>query len=244
MLGGWVALISAMALCGCTPRQVAGPVVLAAASLQEALTQLAGSWSAMGHSRPVISFASSSVAARQAAGGAPADIVITADAQWMDWLQDRQLLRQGSRIDLVGNSLVLVRAAGSTATLDRPGRARLALGDPASVPAGRYARESLEYLGIWPTIANRVVPAENVRAALALVDRGEVELGIVYASDAVAAKSVEVVGKLPPGSHPPIRYPLAILASSRHADADDFAAYLASAEAARVFEAHGFGRPM
>jgi molybdate transport system substrate-binding protein len=225
----------------CAPQTEAGPVVLAAASLTEALEQVADAWAADGHARPVLSFAGTPALARQVEGGAPADIVVFADTQWMDVLARRGLIDPATRRDLLGNRLVLVKPAGGpSVTLETLGEGRLALADPGSVPAGRYARASLESLGLWSALAGRVVPAENVRAALALVERGEVELGIVYASDALVSDGVEQVASLPADSHPPIRYPVAVLAASEHRDSASFAAFLSSEEALAIFSQHGF----
>ena len=236
-----VTICAAFLLGGCAAEQDRGPVVLAAASLQEALEEAAEAWTREGHPPPVLSFAATPAIARQAASGAPADIVITADARWMDWLEGEGAVRAGSRTDLVGNTLVVVRTRGSTTTsLSQPGEARLALAEPDSVPAGRYARAALQSLGLWERWRERVVPAENVRAALALVERGEVELGVVYASDALASEGVEQIAILPDSSHPPIRYPMALLAGSGHRDAQGFAAFLRSGKASAIFVRHGF----
>lgn len=227
-------------------RDGAGPVVLAAASLQEALTEAASAWAAQGHPPPRLSFAASSALARQIEGGAPADLFLSADAEWMDRLDSAGLLRAGSRADLLANELVLIApapAAGApppAAGLAALAAGRVAMADPEAVPAGRYARAALGHLGLWDAVAPRVVPAENVRAALALVERGEVGLGIVYATDALASSRVVVVHRFAPGSHPPIRYPVAILAAARHPDAPGLRAFLASPPAARIFARHGF----
>ena len=218
-----------------------GPVVLAASSLTDALEEVADDWHAQGNARPQLSFAGTPALARQVAGGAPADVVLFADTEWMDELERDGLIDAASRSDLLGNRLVLVkRRGGPDLTLASIGQGRLALADPASVPAGRYARAALESLDLWQGVADRVVPAENVRAALALVERGEAELGIVYVSDAMASAMVEPVEYLPAASHPLIRYPLAVLSGSTHPDSAAFAAYLASDAAGAVFTAHGF----
>lgn len=219
-----------------------GPVVLAAASLQEALTEVAGAWAGQGHPAPVLSFAGTSALARQVEQGAPADLFVSADEEWMDTLERQGLLRPGTRVDLLSNRLVLIVPAGSAAAgLEDLGDGRLALADPDSVPAGRYARAALEYLGEWSRVSARIAPAENVRAAMALVERGEAPLGIVYATDARASGKVRVVETLPAESHPPIRYPAAILASSAHPEAAALRTFLASPEARRIFTRHGFG---
>lgn len=230
-----------LAACGGAPAEERGPVVLAASSLQEAMTDAAEAWEARGHPQPALSFAASSALARQVEQGAPADIFVSADEAWMDDLESKGLLRAGSRGDLLGNRLVQIAPKGAApVALADLGDGRLALADPEAVPAGRYAKAALETLGLWDGLEDNVVPAENVRAALALVERGEAPLGIVYATDALASDKVEVVERLPAGSHPPIRYPVAILAASTSPDAQDLRAFLASGEARAIFERRGF----
>ena len=200
-----------------------GPLVLAASSLQEALEEAGAAWAAEGHAAPVLSFAATSALARQVEQGAPADLFVSADEEWMDTLADGNLLRPGTRIDLLSNRVVLVAGkGGAIRTLAALGDGRLALADPNAVPAGKYARAALESLGEWQGVADNVVPAENVRAAL-------------------ASDKVEVVRELPESSHPPIRYPVAILAASESPDAAGFLAFLSSAKAKAIFEKHGFG---
>jgi molybdate transport system substrate-binding protein len=221
-----------------------GPVVLAAASLQEALGDAAAAWHAAGHPAPRLSFAGSGVLARQVEAGAPADLFVSADEEWMDYLQQRGLLRTGTRATIATGELVLVAPVASTGRgLAALGSGQVALADPASVPAGRYAKAALQSAGLWEGVAGRVIPAENVRAALALVERGEVPLAIVYATDARASPQVRVVHRFPPGSHPPIRYPVATLKDAAHPDAQGFAAFLRSAEGQRLLAARGFGPP-
>lgn len=234
-------LLSLPALLACSAEPAPGPVVLAAASVQEALEEVGEAWTAEGHTAPALSFAASSALARQVEQGAPADLFLSADQEWMDRLAAQNLLRVGTRIDLLGNRLVLVgRRGGAVRALAELGDARLALADPAMVPAGKYARAALEHGGQWQAVAGRIAPAENVRAALALVERGEAPLGIVYATDAQASNAVEVLASFPARSHPPIRYPAAILAGSTHADAAGFLAFLTSDKARAIFAAHGF----
>ena len=228
--------------CGGDDTSASGPVVLAASSLQGSLEEVARAWEAAGHPAPVLSFAASPALARQIAQGAPADVFVSADQRWMDDLAGRGLLRAGSRGDVLSNRLVLVARTGTgVRSLADLGDGRLALADPAAVPAGRYARAALESRGQWQAVGAQVVPAENVRAALALVERGEAVLGIVYATDALAARDVEVLETIPQASHPPIRYPAAVLAGSRHQDAGAFRAFLSAPEAQRIFARHGFG---
>jgi len=234
-------LLPLLARCGdAEPER--GPVVLAASSLQEALTEAAGAWAAHGRPAPVLSFAGTSALARQVEQGAPADLFVSADEEWMDALAGQDLLRADTRRDLLSNRLVVVRTKGDPiAGFAELGDRRLALADPGAVPAGKYAREALERMGTWAELEPRVVPAENVRAALALVERGEAPLGIVYATDALASDGVEVVQEIPADTYTPIRYPAAVLAASQHPDAAAFLAFLSSDEAKRIFEKHGFG---
>lgn len=235
-------VLSLSAACGEANESARGPVVLAASSMQESLADVAGAWAADGHPAPVLSFAATSALARQIERGAPADVFVSADRDWMDTLAEQGLLREGTRRDIVSNRLVLVRRKGAARRdLADLGAGKLALADPVAVPAGRYAKAALGTLGQWHTVEGKVVPAENVRAALALVERGEAALGIVYATDAAASDKVEVVRELPADSHPPIRYPAAVLASSEHPDAAAFLAFLQSSEAQGVFRKHGFG---
>lgn len=226
------------------------PVVLAAASLQESLSAAADAWSRSGHPRPVISFAASSALARQVEAGAPADLFVSADEEWMDYLAKAGLIAPGSRADFLTNRLVLVAPATSRLRLAigprmafaaALGSGRLALADPDSVPAGRYAREALTRLGAWPQVAGKLARAENVRAALALVARGETPLGVVYATDALAEPRVRVVGLFPAGSHRPITYPLARLARSTNPEGEAFRRFLLSPAAKAVFRRYGFG---
>ncbi len=236
-------LFPALLACGQSAEDpTAGPVVLAAASLQESLEEVGRAWAAEGHAAPVLSFAASSALARQVEQGAPADLFVSADEEWMDTLEAQNLLRAGTRGDVLTNRLVLVTRTGDTVrSLADLGDGKLALADPGAVPAGKYAKAALESLGQWPAVESKVVPAENVRAALALVERGEAALGIVYATDATASDGVEVLETFPEASHPPIRYPAAVLAGSRHPDAAAFLAFLRSDKARQIFARHGFG---
>ncbi len=245
-----VALLAALLLA--LPAAAAPPLVLAAASMQESLTAAADAWVRAGHARPVLSFAASSALARQIEAGAPADLFVSADEAWMDALAGGGLLRPGSRADLVGNRLVLVAPAADRRPLAirrgfplarALGTGRLAIADPDAVPAGRYGRAALTALGVWPSVAGRLAPGDSVRAALALVVRGEAPYGIVYATDARAAPGVRVVGVFPAASHPPIRYPIAILRASASPDAARFRAWLLSPAGRAVFARFGFILP-
>jgi len=241
-------------LCGQVPAAAAGraPVVLAAASLQEALTDAAAAWEAKGHPRPVIAFAASSALARQIEAGAPADLFISADEAWMDHVARRGLLRPKSRAAFLSNRLVLIAPRSSTArlTIGRGfplaralGTGRLAMADPDSVPAGKYGKAALASLGVWAQVESRLARAENVRAALVLVERGEAPFGIVYATDARASAKVRVVGTFAVGSHPPITYPLALLRRSTNPEAVRFRTFLLSREGRAIFARRGFARP-
>ncbi|WP_067734023.1 molybdate ABC transporter substrate-binding protein [Novosphingobium naphthalenivorans] len=226
------------------------PLVLAAASLQESMNAAADAWSAKGHPRPRISFAGSSALARQIEAGAPADIFISADEPWMDELEGKKLLKPGTRVSFLRNTLVLIAPRGSTMKMAvRPGMplakalgtGRLAVADPNGVPAGIYAKQALTKLGIWNSLQGKLAPAENVRAALALVSRGAAPLGIVYGTDAQADQAVKVVGLFPQTSHAPISYPIALLASSSNPEAEGFRRFLISSQGKAVFRRFGFG---
>ena len=224
-------------------------LVFAAASLKDALDAVVEDYAASGGSAVAASYASSSALARQIERGAPADIFLSANPAWMDYLEERDLIRDGSRADLLGNGLVLVAPAESEVELTIAPRfdllgaldgGRLAMGDPDHVPAGIYGKAALASLGAWEAVASRAARADNVRGALALVTRGEAPLGIVYRSDAVADPGVRVVGVFSSESHPPIIYPVAVLAASKHPAAADLLDFLKSAAAAQVFERFGF----
>lgn len=225
-------------------------LVFAAASTKDALEAVGGLWQAQGRTRVRFSFAASSALARQLEQGAPADVFVSADVDWMDYARRHRLVREDSVRPLLGNRLVLVEPAqgGASELALRPGvdlaaalaGGRLALADVRSVPAGRYARAALESLGAWKAVQSRLAMTENVRVALALVARGEAPLGIVYESDARAEPRVRVVDVFAPSSHPPIRYPMAITQTSRHPDAPAFCEHLRSAPAGQMFREHGF----
>jgi molybdate transport system substrate-binding protein len=227
-----------------------GPLVLAAASLQEALTAAADAWAAEGHARPLLSFAASSALARQIEAGAPADLFLSADEPWMDAIIAKGLVRRGTRASFLTNRLVLVAPVSSKGMLTirrgfplagALGAGRLAMADPASVPAGRYGKAALAAMGVWPTLSNRIAAAENVRAALAMVERRQAPYGIVYETDARATRAVRIVGIFPASSHPPITYPLALLTRSTHAEAEGFRRFLLSPKAKAIFRRYGFG---
>jgi molybdate transport system substrate-binding protein len=229
--------------------QTKDTVVFAAASLKNALDAIAADWRRETGKHATISYAASSTLAKQIENGAPADLFISADRDWMDYLEERKLIDPKSRVDLLGNVLVLIAPADSTAQVTVAagfplaallGDGRLAMADPAAVPAGRYGKAALTTLGVWDAVAGRVAAAETVRAALLLVARGEAPLGIVYQTDAAVEPGVKIVGTFPPDSHPPIIYPMALTATSTNPDAPSLAAYLRGPAARTVFQAQGF----
>lgn len=247
-LPGLAAMLALLALAACAQKPAEGPTVLAASSMQEALEAVADDWAAQGHPRPVLAFAATPAIARQVEAGAPADLVLTADREWMEWLAGRDLLA-GAPFPIASNGLVVVAPRDTTGPLSLaafardPAGGRIALAETTSVPAGRYARAALESLGLWQALAARVVPAENVRAALALVERGEVPVGVVYATDAQASDGVRVIERIDSAHHPRILYFAARVAGSRGTEAEDFASYLGSDAARRRVASYGFGSP-
>jgi molybdate transport system substrate-binding protein len=224
--------------------QAQAQTIFAAASLKNALDEAVS-----GYQTPVIiSYGASSALARQIENGAPADVFISADLAWMDYLEKKNLLAAGTRRNLLGNRLVLIAPAREPVKLQpAPGfpiasvlkNGRLALAEPSGVPAGKYAKAALEKLGVWDQVAGRIAAADNVRAALALVARGEAPLGVVYETDARAEPSTMVAGVFPAGSHPPIVYPVAALKGAKPG-AVPLLEFLASPPARAIFEKHGF----
>jgi molybdate transport system substrate-binding protein len=222
--------------------------VFGAASLTNVLQDVGDAFTKETSIAVKFSFAASSTLARQIENGAPADIFMSADSDWMDYLQTRQLIQPSTRKDIVGNRLVLIAPANSSVKLKiEPnfalaaalGQGRLATGDPGSVPVGRYAEAALTKLGVWNQIEQRIVRADNVRSALTFVDRGEAPLGIVYETDALIDKKVRVVDVFPADSHPPIVYPVALTRTAQSA-ASRFIAFLESPAAAQTFKSYGF----
>ena len=246
--GAIAGLVLAAALAA--PQAMAADItVFAAASLKNALDDINAAWKADAGKEATISYAASSALAKQIEEGAPADVFVSADVPWMDYLIERDRVRKDTVVNLLGNRLVLVAPAGSTATveigpdfdlLDALGDGRLAMAQVDSVPAGKYGKEALTKLGVWDAVEGHVAQAENVRAALALVASGEAPFGIVYATDANAEKAVKVVGTFPEDSHAPIVYPAAITAEAKSADAGAFLEFLRSDKAAGLFEKQGF----
>jgi molybdate transport system substrate-binding protein len=224
--------------------------VFAAASLKNALDDVAAAYKAETGKTVVISYAASSALAKQIEEAAPADIFFSADLAWMDYLEERDLIVKDTRHTLLGNEIVLVAPADSAATITVAkgmdlaaalgSDGRLAMANVDSVPAGKYGKAALEWLGVWEAVAPRVVQADNVRAALAFVATGEVPLGIVYQTDANSEPKVKVVGTFPADSHPPILYPAAMTASSTNPEARAFFDYLRSDAAKPAYEKQGF----
>lgn len=224
-------------------------VVFAAASLTEALSEVGKAYAAAGRAAPVFSFAASSALARQIENGAPAALFISADEEWMDYLAERKLIVPASRASFLGNSLALVVPKGERLDVtigpnfDLAGALkgrRLALADPTSVPAGRYAQASLEALGVWKSVAPLVVRGDNVRAALTFVERKEAAAGIVYATDAALTDGVVVEGIFPAASHAPISYPAAIVAKNDSPEARAFRDFLLGDAAKTIYRKYGF----
>ncbi|HEY5895922.1 MAG TPA: molybdate ABC transporter substrate-binding protein [Burkholderiales bacterium] len=239
MKRGLFILLCLFSLGACAEERV---LVFAAASLRNALDEVNASFDA----RCVISYASSSALARQIEAGAPAQVFISADEAWMDYLEKKNLLAAGTRRDLLANRLVWIVPAGRPVPGDPlqvlGARDRLALADPQHVPAGKYARAALERLNVWPAVGRRIAAAENVRAALALVARGEAPLGIVYETDARDEPKVQIAARIDPSLHPRIVYPAAAMRGASPL-ARRYLDYLAGPRAMDLFARHGFLRP-
>ncbi|MDR9776463.1 molybdate ABC transporter substrate-binding protein [Rhizobium hidalgonense] len=223
--------------------------VFAAASLKDALDAANAAWTRENGKEAVASYAASGALAKQIENAAPADIFISADRDWMDYVAKKNLIKAGSRSNLLGNRIVLVAEKDKAKPVEIKqdfdlaallGDGRLAMGEPKSVPAGKYGMAALEKLGVWKSVETKVAGAESVRAALAFVSRGEAPYGIVYQTDAAADKGVAIVGTFPADSHPPIIYPIAILAESKNPDAAAYLDFLKSDKAAAYFTAQGF----
>jgi molybdate transport system substrate-binding protein len=226
-------------------------VILAAASTTNAINEIGELYAARNLGRITPSFGSSSTLAKQIESGAPADIFLSANKEWMDFLEEKNLIAKKSRFDLLSNRIVLIAPVDSplkqidvapgfslTAALGKDGR--LSMGDPDHVPAGMYGKKALEYLGSWDPIKDRLAPMKDVRAALVLVERGEAPLGLVYATDAAISQKVRVVGTFPIDTHPPIVYPVAAVAGGKTAKAQHFLDFLQSPEARVIFQKYGF----
>ena len=254
MAGQWSRFLTGAALTLCVSGHALAQdgkiTVFAAASLTNAMQDIAQAYKKERHVEVVSSFASSSTLARQIEAGAPADLFISADQKWMDYAVDKKSIDTASRTTLLGNSLVVVAPKASdrgditinakTDWVSLLQGGRLAVGDPDHVPAGIYAKEALQKLGAWETLSPKLAPAEDVRGALALVERNEAPLGIVYGSDAVASKGVKVVGTFPEDSHKKVEYPLAIVDGHKNATVTAFYDYLKGPEASAIFKRYGF----
>ncbi len=244
---GGIVLASGMIMQAAAAEKV---TVFAAASLTNALQDIATQYQKGKDVQVVSSFASSSTLARQIEQGAPADLFISADQQWMDYAIDKQQIAKDTRYTLLGNELVLIAAKDAKPakiTLDKQtdwakllNGGRLSVGDPDHVPAGIYAKEALQNLGAWTALEPKLARANNVRSAMALVERGEAPLGIVYGSDAVASDKVSVVAIFPEDSHKPVEYPMAIVKGHQTPAVSAFYSYLKSPEAAAIFKQYGF----
>jgi molybdate transport system substrate-binding protein len=246
----WLSLAVALSLLPGAARTQNNVVIFAAASLKNALDEVAATWSQdTGKPAPKISYAASPALAKQLEQGAPADLFISADVDWMGYAAAKNLIKADSRFNLLGNKIVLIAPKDSkTATLALKGgdlaRAlaggRLAMANVDAVPAGKYGKAALEKLGAWNDVKNSIAQAENVRAALLLVARGEAPLGIVYSTDAASETNVKIVATFPEDSHPPIIYPAALTKDTKSADAKAFLDFLRSAKARTSFEKQGF----
>jgi molybdate transport system substrate-binding protein len=249
LIGLAVALATLPALVS-LPAQAEDVTVFAGASLKNALDDIAAAWKEETGKTVAFSFGASNALAKQIEEAAPADIFFSADLAWMDYLEERDLIQKDTRVTLLGNEIVLVAPADSTASVTiGPGMdlaaalgadGRLAMANVDSVPAGKYGKAALESLGVWESVADRIVQADNVRAALAFVATGEAPLGIVYQTDANSEPKVKVLATFPADSHPPILYPVAMTASSKNPDARAFFDYLKSDKARPAFEKQGF----
>jgi molybdate transport system substrate-binding protein len=231
------------------PDTASAPVIFAAASMKTALDAAAAAWKAQTGKTVSIAYASSAVLAKQIELGAPADIFISADLKWMDYLEKAKLVRTGTRKNLFGNKLVLIAPSDADVTLEiakgfdlagAAGDGKIAVCAIDSCPAGIYAKEALESLGVFAGVEPKLAQADNVRNALILVSRGEAKFGIVYATDAKADPKVKIVGTFPASSHSSIVYPVALVAAAANPDAALFLAYLTSQAATRIFVQQGF----
>jgi len=234
-----------------TPAQAQGGDVLvfAAASLKNALDAINTQWQKEMGKKATISYGSSPALAKQIEHAAPAQIFISADLDWMDYLAQKNLIMPETRSNLLGNRIVLIAPKDNAQSIEvKPGfdlakflgEGRLSIANVDTVPAGKYGMAALKKLGVWPTVSSKLAQAENVRAALLLVSRGEASAGIVYQTDAAADSNVKIIGTFPEDTHPPIVYPVALTAGAANPEATALLAYLTSAKAKPVFQAHGF----
>jgi len=245
----WLGLAVAIAFAPAAAFAQDGLVIFAAASLKNALDEIATGWKDSGKPAAKISYAASSALAKQLEQGAPADMFISADTDWMDYVEKKDLIRKDTRVNLLGNKIVLIAPRDAKVSVDvKQGfdlakalaGGKLAMANVASVPAGKYGKAALEKLGAWDGVKDKIAQAENVRAALLLVARGEANFGIVYSTDAAAEPNVKIVGEFPADSHPPIIYPAALTKSTKATDARAFLDLLKSNKARPAFEKQGF----
>jgi molybdate transport system substrate-binding protein len=236
-------------LVGPAAAQGRDPLVFAAASLKNALDEIAGQWQRQSGKKAVISYGASNTLIKQIEASAPADIFISADLDWMDYGQQKNLIKPQTRANLLGNRLVLIASKDATLALNiQPGfdlaaalkGGRLAMANVEAVPAGRYGKAALERLGAWDAVKDKIAQAENVRAALLFVARGEAPLGIVYQTDAASEPNVKIVGTFPENTHPPIIYPIALTRESSNPDAVTLLNFIRSPAARAAFERQGF----
>ncbi len=231
----------------CASLSAADLNVYAAASLTDVMKEIATAYGKQSGDHIQFNFGASNLLERQIEGGAPADVFLSADQAKMASLEKKDLLLPGTRRDLLSNLLVIIVAGEATtapksaADLAKPDYQKLALADPQSVPAGIYAREYLQKLGLWESVKDKVVPTENVRGALAAVEAGNANVGIVYKTDALISKRVKVAVEIPAAEGPKISYPVAVIRSSSDPEhAKKFAEYLSAPAARATFEKFGF----
>ena len=224
-------------------------MVFAAASTTNAVTDVAALFSNTTGIDVSLSFASSSTLAKQIQSGAPANVYISANQKWMNFLEEKKLIDAAGRFDLLSNRIVLISPKSSNVHINIStasnleeilGKGRLAMGDPSHVPAGMYAKQALENLGLWKQVKDKLAPAKDVRSALTLVEREEVPLGIVYATDAAISSKINIVGEFPKDSHSPIAYPVALVTGNATPSAERFLDFLKTPEVATIFITYGF----
>lgn len=245
-----LALILALASLASKTAQAEDVLVFAAASLKNGLEEAAKAFEAEHGEKVVVSYAGTSQLAKQIEAGAPADIFFSADLEWMQKLDEAKLIDSANRVTLLSNRLVLIAPKDSAADIRIApgfdlagllGDGRLSLANTAAVPAGKYAKAALQTLGVWATVSQRSAEAENIRAAMTFVARGDMPVGIVYATDAAVEPQVKVLDVFPEGSHPPIRYPVALTAASKNPAAELFFKFLISPAGSAFFKSQGFG---
>ena len=245
--------IAAAVACGTlqAPTQAQGSdiVIFAAASLKDALDAINAEWQKETGKKATISYAASSVLGKQIEQDAAAQIFISADLNWMDYVEQKKLIKPKSRVNLLGNRIVLIARKDNAQPIEirqgfdlakLVGRGHLALANVDSVPAGKYAKAALEKLDVWPSVAGKLAQSADVRDALLRVSRGQAPVGIVYQTDAATDQNVTIIGTFPDNTHPPIVYPMALTTKASNPDAAAFYAYLRSSKATAEFEAQGF----